>query len=209
MTLFRSSTSSGSSDMLTSAAISQFPPGSALVDDRFGADLDANVAAALSAIEAALTTAEPPGSKPLNGNAPNSSDRFTPPLLASYTSAIRARDTSIHGDVMVVTRRWEGSVLRIYSNGVFDAKLCSLTDEDLDVTAEFSVEDLSDDDRSLLAPGAIFYVTEGHERKSGGRVRRASDIRFRRLGRWSEEEIADLLEMAKQRRAALGFGEEP
>jgi hypothetical protein len=105
-----------------------------------------------------------------------------------------------------VTHRWEGTVLCVYDD-FFEAKITSLTDEssDVDVTAEFSIQDLSDDDRSLLNPGASFYVTATRERRSGGRIKHSSDVRFRRLGRWNADEIALLKERAKKRRISLGF----
>jgi hypothetical protein len=209
MTLFTSATSTGSSGGLTTAAVSQLSSDSNLVNGTFRAEINITVASALATIDATLATIKTPESKPLSENSPNSSERFALPLPASYTSAIRTRDVDLPSVAVTVTRRLEGSVLCIYDDGIFDAKLTNLTDDSLDVTGEFCVEDLSDDDRSLLAPGAIFYFTEGREHKSGGRIRRASDVRFLRLGRWSKEEITDLLEQAKQRRAALGFDDEP
>jgi hypothetical protein len=209
MTIFTSATSNGSSGQLTSGATGQLSFSPNLVNEKFQAEINTAVAAALATIESTLASSGVSESKPASENHPNHSDRVALPLPSSYAAAVRTRDANLPGTVLTVTRRWEGSVLCVYDDGIFSAKLSSLTDEDLDVTAEFSVEALSDDDQSLLESGAIFYVTEGCEHKSGGRIRRSSDIRFRRLGRWSRDEITELLELAKQRRAALGFDEEP
>jgi hypothetical protein len=203
-----SSTTSSNSESLTSGASSRFLSDPYLANARIQAEINPTVAATLATIEATLVATKTSESKPLSENNLSSSTPLYPPLSASYTSAARSRDADLPDAVITVTRRWEGSVLHIYNDGFFNAKLKNLADQAPEVTAEFSIEDLSDDDRSLLTPGATFYVTEGHERRSGGRIRRASDIRFRRLGRWSHDEIINLQARADQRRSALGFDEE-
>jgi len=107
-----------------------------------------------------------------------------------------------------VSNRWEGSVLSI-SDGFFEAKLTPMAEHGPAVFAELSIEDVSEDDRALLIPGAIFYIAAGHLQQPGGRIMRTSVLRFRRLGRWREDEIALLRERARKRRAALGFEDDP
>lgn len=164
--------------------------------------------AALASIRATLALQELARKTPEAGEYDSSPDY-------SGQAARKTSPTSLawrHGDPLPaspvkVTHRWEGTVLRI-DEEFFEAKLTSLTEESTDVTAEFSIENLSADDLSLLRPGASFYVTAILERRSGGRVRTSSEVRFRRLGRWHRDEIALMKERARKRRAALGFEDE-
>jgi hypothetical protein len=165
--------------------------------------------ATLNTIKATLAAQEIGLSRPIGNNDSSSSDSRLTDRGKSPTSLTRSMgETSAVSPVRVI-HRWEGTVLYVYDE-FFEAKITSLTDESSegDATAEFSVEDLSDDDLSLLIPGASFYVTAILERRSGGRIRHSSDVRFRRLGRWHSAEIALLKERAKKRRSALGFEDE-
>lgn len=191
-------------DTLAISAIEQtefsiYSPSSAVEDG-----LNRITAAALAVIDANINAIRAPRDQPYGSSSVGSSSPFTQPIDSSPTSAVSSRAEPASTNSVRVTHRWEGSVLCIYDD-FFEAKLTSLTDESPEVTAEFSIEDLSEDDRSLLTPGASFYVTAIQERQSGGRIRHSSDVRFRRLGRWREEEIALIRERAKKRRAALGF----
>lgn len=166
-----------------------------------------NTEAALATINAALAAQGIVREAPKNGEHDSSSDYFAQPSGMSSMSPKWAQSEPVLASPIKVTHRWEGSVLYVHDD-FFEAKLTSLTDESADVTAEFIIEDLSNDDRSLLRPGASFYVTAILEPRSGGRVRHSSDVRFRRLGRWNEDEIALIKDRAKKRRAALGFEDE-
>lgn len=164
---------------------------------------------ALNTIKATLAAQEMALSKPMSSDYDSSSDVTPSDSGRSSTSLTQRVREPLPTSPVQIKNRWEGTVLRVYDD-FFEAKITSLTDEspDSDVTAEFSIEDLSDDDRSLLSPGASFYVTATLERRSGGRIRHSSDVRFRRLGRWQSDEIALMKERAKKRRSALGFKDE-
>jgi hypothetical protein len=84
-------------------------------------------------------------------------------------------------------QKWEGIVLHVSENS-FIGRLIDLTQDDQDIEAEFSVEEVHHEDKPLLTPGAIFYWTIGYKEDRGQRIR-ASMIRFRRLPTWQKEEI--------------------
>ena len=102
---------------------------------------------------------------------------------------------------------WEGTVTYIEEN-FFGAALLLLSGDDDDPVrfdAEFDVADVSNDDRSLLVPGAPFYMTVLRERRRDGRVDRRVGIRFRRLPKWSKSDVESARRRAAKRRRALGF----
>jgi hypothetical protein len=127
-------------------------------------------------------------------------------VASSDTSAsgISAGPRAKPGGAMVVTNRWEGSVLEI-GDGYFDAKLSPVSGAGPDLIAAINTADLAGDELDLLRIGASLYVTAGQIALPGGRLMKTSIVHFRRLGRWRADEIADIDERAEKRRAALGF----
>lgn len=85
-------------------------------------------------------------------------------------------------------QKWEGVVTEI-GNEFFFARLYDLTNKGNDEEAEFALEEISEDERDLFVPGAVFYWNIGyHDSYTGQRIR-ASIIRFRRLPAWGKKEI--------------------
>jgi len=106
----------------------------------------------------------------------------TPPIVRLKT------DPSV-GDQFVSLQKWEGVVIEI-KDETFLARLKDLTNEkNPEEEAEFPLEELSPEDRELVAPGAIFYWNIGYLDTRSGQRRRESIIRFRRLPAWSKREI--------------------
>jgi hypothetical protein len=93
-----------------------------------------------------------------------------------------------------VLHHWEGTVLEVSAQG-FRARLAELgpeNEKNVDEYADFSFESVSDDDRSLAVVGAIFYWFVGYRIENSGQRNTWSTIRFRRLPRWTERELAEL-----------------
>ena len=197
----RSSRSTGLDDQLAQVAY--------MATQAAEQDIGRTTEVTLNTIRATLAAQEIALSVPISSDYDSSSDFAHRDSGKSPTSLTQRVREPLSTSPVKVTSRWEGTVLYVHDD-FFEAKITSLTDEspDVDVTAEFSIGDLSDDDRSLLSPGASFYVTATLERRSGGRIRHSSDVRFRRLGRWQSDEIALMKERAKKRRSALGFKDE-
>jgi len=96
-------------------------------------------------------------------------------------------------------QKWEGIVLDVQEES-FTARLVDQNNEGPDEEAEFSLEEVTLEDISLLQPGAVFYWNIGFSDKLSGQRERVSIIRFRRLPVWSSSE----LELAKLEAARLG-----
>ncbi|WP_155765494.1 hypothetical protein [Mycobacterium colombiense] len=97
-------------------------------------------------------------------------------------------------------RKWEGRVLDVDKES-FSVELTSLDRDDPQVIADFAKEDLLPEDSDLEA-GDVVYVTS---RTVWGPIgpSRTSTIRLRRLGKWTEDDIADQAHRAKERKLRL------
>ena len=92
-------------------------------------------------------------------------------------------------DSFEVLQKWEGVVTKLEGDS-FIAHLKDLSFDSEDEEAEFPTEEISDGDRELLAPGAVFYWCIGYWKTVFGQRIRASEIRFRRLPAWSSRELS-------------------
>jgi hypothetical protein len=99
----------------------------------------------------------------------------------------------------VSLQKWEGVVLEVLSDS-FLTRLVDLTRTGPDEEAEFPLDEVSEEDRPLIRPGAIFYWNIGYHNSYSGQRTRTSIIRFRRLPAWTREEI----EAAKREAERLG-----
>ena len=94
--------------------------------------------------------------------------------------------------------KWEGRVLEV-NDDYFTAELIPF-DDGAEVIADFSTELLSEDDD--IQPGDVVYVTVRTVAGIRG-PNRTSAVRMRRLGRWTEAEVAGQRKRARRRLAKL------
>ena len=93
-------------------------------------------------------------------------------------------------------------------NDVFRARLIDLDRRTPDEEAEIYLSEVSDEDRALVEPGAIFYWSiGGYTDKTGNRMQR-SLVRFRRLPTWTRRELDDARREAEKTGRILGWGSE-
>lgn len=75
-------------------------------------------------------------------------------------------------------------------NGDFEVTLEDITDRSRpDEAATMSMAEVSNDDRSLVVPGAVFYVFVGRELDEFGQLSRFFRVRFRRLPRLTASDL--------------------
>jgi len=103
------------------------------------------------------------------------------PYVSSNTSAIQI---------------WEGHVVDINENGksmrvTLNAKIGQIPDHVADIYLEW----VSPQDRDLIRPGAVFYLTL-FKRLRRGTVENSQELRFRRFPAWSAQQIAKIYEDA-------------
>jgi len=105
----------------------------------------------------------------------------------------------------VSLQKWEGVVTEVEKD-IFNARLLDLTDDNPEEEADFSIEEVSEDDRKLLKPGAVFYWSLGYLTTGTGQVIRTSIVKFRRLPAWTETEVKRAQEQAAEIRRTIGWG---
>ena len=117
----------------------------------------------------------------------------------------RLRRSSEAAGTSSSSERWEGVVLEV-ADGTFRARLVDLDRHAPDEDAEIYWSEVSDEDKDLVEPGAVFYWSIGYYTdRMGQRVRR-SLIRFRRLPTWTERELEDARLEAEKTARILGWG---
>jgi hypothetical protein len=95
-----------------------------------------------------------------------------------------------------VAKTYTGRVVEV-DEDFFEAILYD-SEEALEVTASIARGAVDDDDLELLVPGGIFYVAVGSFTTAGGRKTSTQTVRFRRLGRWSEDDRLHNEELARK-----------
>jgi len=88
-----------------------------------------------------------------------------------------------------VLQKWEGSIIGVSADEcrVVVRNMSSPEAPEEEVT--FSIQEISESDRGLAMPGAVFYWSVGYEDSLQGQRTRKSTIRFRRLPTWTEKEL--------------------
>lgn len=86
-----------------------------------------------------------------------------------------------------VLQKWEGYVVDIYEE-TFLARLVPIEGEGSEQEAEIFIEEVGEDDRALIVPGAVFYWSIGYLDRPSGR-QSTSLIRFQRMPAWTASEI--------------------
>lgn len=101
-------------------------------------------------------------------------------------------------------QEWEGHVIEV-GDKTFKARLIDITAGERHdrEEVELPIDDLTDDDREILAPGRVFRWAIGYQRSRAGSKKRVSQIVFRRLPQWTERELAEAKEEGRQLSAAI------
>lgn len=105
----------------------------------------------------------------------------------------------------VSLQKWEGVVTEV-GKDIFRARLLDLTEENPEEEADFSIDEVSEDDRSLIKPGGVFYWSLGYLTTRTGQVIKSSIVKFRRLPAWTESEMRRAQEQAMEIRQIIGWG---
>lgn len=84
---------------------------------------------------------------------------------------------------------WTGRVDEVDNeNGTFSAQVSSEQQSGILETAQFTLEEISEDDVDLVRPGAIFYWSIGYQVDKFGRRSTQSSLRFKRGKFWTRKE---------------------
>jgi len=94
----------------------------------------------------------------------------------------------VQKETFIPLQRWEGTVIECQEETFF-ARLTDLTTDGPAEEVELLLDDVPEEDRPLVEPGAVFYWAIGHLVKPSGERPRISNLRFRRLPVWSASEL--------------------
>lgn len=98
---------------------------------------------------------------------------------------------------------WEGTVSTVLPEE-FTARLIDSRSGEED-EATLPTSDVSEEDLSLLAPGAEFYFSIGYQYSRSGNIQRCARIRFKRIPRFNADEILDAHARASARAKRVNF----
>ncbi|MGH9875710.1 MAG: hypothetical protein ACRD9S_24905 [Pyrinomonadaceae bacterium] len=85
---------------------------------------------------------------------------------------------------------WVGRVMEVdQNNSNFTAMVISELHSETREVAEFTFEEISEDDQSLVKPGAMFYWSVGYQINEFNGRSTASTLRFKRLRHWTRKEL--------------------
>ena len=88
----------------------------------------------------------------------------------------------------ITLNKWEGKILCQTDNGYVAEIRDAITPNEPLEEIELGFDDVSDNDKKLAVPGAIFYWVIGYLVKPTGRIK-TSEFRFRRLPVWTQKEL--------------------
>lgn len=110
---------------------------------------------------------------------------------------------------VVLHQQWEGYVEHLTPTG-FRALLVDITGGvDDEERTEIDLDEVSEFDRPLIEPGAVFYWSLGYRVRTSGQREGMSVIRFRRLPTWTPEELDEAERAADASMALFGWEVEP
>jgi hypothetical protein len=127
---------------------------------------------------------------PLNEENENStsaeSQNFSEHQIILLTEANRQLfQTSSHS---LVLKKWNGHILSI--NGEeFTAMLVDGENESLNMEATFTIDEVSEGDRDLIAEGALFDWVIGRQRMTHGQIVNNDFLIFRRFPMWKKTDL--------------------
>ena len=93
-------------------------------------------------------------------------------------------------------KNWEGVVLTVGEDSFFARVRDPDKKSDLgEITFEIPIEDVTEDDNTLLTEGAVFYLTIGYRQIPGQPIRKDATLIFRRMPAWSKKRLTSAKEL--------------
>jgi frataxin-like iron-binding protein CyaY len=130
-----------------------------------------------------------------NATAPSPNSRVAPSLEALGVSL----KEHVHDDIRVQTvpiQIWEGRVTSVNHQKQSMEVFLSSTLGGYDAhTGEIDLQWVSDQDKDLVVPGAVFYLTL-FKRSKRGTVENSQELRFRRQPNWTKDQLKRISDSA-------------
>lgn len=98
---------------------------------------------------------------------------------------------------------WEGRILEVdEENSMMKVLLSAKIGVMADHTADIELQWVAEQDRDLVIPGAVFYLSLFKQLRRGS-VQNSQELRFRRLPAWTSKQLADIKKSAALIRSKL------
>ncbi|MEO5376773.1 MAG: hypothetical protein H7832_03160 [Magnetococcus sp. DMHC-6] len=124
--------------------------------------------------------------------------------LAYYLPVQRPNHIQTEPKLFKSLQKFIGTVLQIQGDQIL-VQLQDKTHDKPDMEATLSIEEIPQEDRALLKPGAIFYWHIGYRIPLKGGQERVSIIRFKRVPLMTPERIEPAKTEAQKLKVALGW----
>ena len=136
-------------------------------------------------------------------NIGNCDSRTTPQnkeVVAPSPRVAVDRDADIDAAVIQL---WEGRVLEVdVQNEVMNVLLVAKMGQMPEHSAEIELQWVSDQDRDLVVPGAVFYLTL-YKKTRRGSIKNSQELRFRRRPSWTKQQVQKIHTDAEQMLAKM------
>lgn len=103
-----------------------------------------------------------------------------------------------------VLQKWEG-IVEEFDGDFLQVRLIDLTNGGTDEEAELSIDDIPNDDISLVKEGAMFYWNIGYETEKDGQVKKTSFVKFKRLPKIDPKQFNIIHDRAKELESKMLF----
>lgn len=111
-------------------------------------------------------------------------DVFPPPSVFALSPGEIVRSSLI--------QTWEGTVVRVDGEShTMEVRLNAKIGQVPEHAGEIDLQWVSEQDKDLVQPGAIFYLTLSRRVKRGG-IENNQELRFRRLPSWTKRQVAQV-----------------
>ncbi len=132
------------------------------------------------------------------GDAKTDSSSLKDPVIKPRSPRHLVSVAGMNNQIEVIKQKWNGVVVD-YDDQEMTARLEDLTDpKNPDEIVVLSIEEIDKGDQALIQNGAVFLWHIGYRQGSRYPRERFSKISFRRLPKWTKEEIQDAEKLAKE-----------
>lgn len=141
-----------------------------------------------------LSIASQDDASPATALMPDKADSSVPKSVALPQPIVAI----VKGPTLRTRQLWEGRVTEVRDTE-FVAVLTDATNpSNPDEQVVFACDEISEDDRALIAPGSGFYWTVGTKQSPVGQRENVSIIQFRRLPSWTRSSLEESSSRARE-----------
>lgn len=108
-------------------------------------------------------------------------------IAAPHSHRVRALEINADSTPIQI---WEGTVIKV-DQGVMEVLLDAKMDATPRHTCEINLEWVPEQDKDLVRPGAVFYLTL-FKRTTRGSIQNSQELRFRRRPSWTAVQIREI-----------------